>query len=163
MTAPFTFNELVHARAADPKTANKLMARLGERSLTYAEYEREAAAWAHLMLARRANAGAPPRVAVLMQNSLEILLAYGGAALSGGMAFALNTGLSGDPLARVVEQSGADLLLADAPVRQSVDQGMSLFFVQVHAVDVSDGEHEDRRDLELELRLTRRDKRRDPT
>jgi fatty-acyl-CoA synthase len=114
MTAPFTFNELVHARAADPRTADKPVARLGDRSLTYAEYAHEAAAWAHLMLERRRDAGSVPRVAVLMQNSLEILLAYGGAALSGGMAFALNTGLSGDPLARVVEQSGADLLLADA-------------------------------------------------
>ncbi len=113
-SAPFTFQELILQRAADPATRDRVMARQDDVRVSYGEYARVAARWAHLMKAT-------PNVAVMMQNRLEFLYAYGGAALSGGTVFGINTGLGGDVLARVIERSGAGLVLVDAENRAAVD------------------------------------------
>ncbi len=116
-TAPFTFQELILERAADPEMRDRVMARLDETRVTYGEFARRAARWAHLMLGQ----GEAPQVAVMMQNRLEFLDAYGGAALAGGTLFGINTGLGGDVLRRVIERSGASLLIVDEENRGAVD------------------------------------------
>lgn len=121
MDAPFlTFNELVFERARDPETSHRTMARMGDRSLTYGEYARASAEWAHLLLALRTDPARPPQVAVLMRNNLEFLLAYGGAALSGGTLFCINLGLGGDVLARVLDASGCDTVVVDDANRDAL-------------------------------------------
>ena len=114
----FTFTELILERAAAATTANRPMARMNERSFTYAEYGALSAQWGHLFLsagdAMCSGTAEPPRVAVMAENCLEYLLAYGGAALSGGTLFAINTGLRGETLAQVLERARPHLVLVDA-------------------------------------------------
>lgn len=119
---PFTFNELVLTRAQDPETKDKVMVRFGEAAVTYSQFLDRCVAWSHLFLSLRRNAAAPPKVAVLMKNNLDYLYAFGGCAFSGGTLFALNTGLGGDVLARVINKSGAEILLVDAEHRPAVFQ-----------------------------------------
>jgi fatty-acyl-CoA synthase len=116
---PFSLQELILERASDPATADKVMARMDDRTISYASYARQAIAWAHLFRAR--SHGSAPRVAVMMQNNLEFLLAYGGVAFSGGTLFGLNTGLGGHVLRRVIEASGAQLILVDSAHQAAVE------------------------------------------
>ncbi|MBI2059386.1 MAG: AMP-binding protein [Nitrospirae bacterium] len=111
--SPFTFNELVIQRGTDPESAGRVMVQIGDQTVTYADYLRTSCLWAHMLLAARRDSSKPPQVAALMRNSLDYLYLFGGAAFSGGTLFAINTGLGGDTLARVIEKSGADILVAD--------------------------------------------------
>jgi fatty-acyl-CoA synthase len=117
-TAPFTFQELILERALDPEARDRVMARLDDTRVTYGEYARRAARFAHLMLEQ----GEAPQIAVMMQNRLEFLDAYGGAALAGGTLFGINTGLGGEVLRRVIERSGASLVIVDEENRAAVDE-----------------------------------------
>src|SRR5215216_5292443 len=108
---PFTFHELIHQRAADAATADRVMARMGEAVVTYREYAARSLDWAALFL--QSVGARPPQVAVLMKNNLEFLDCYGGVAFAGGTLFAINSGLGGEVLAAVIEVSGAALVVVD--------------------------------------------------
>ena len=121
---PFTLHELIFERGNDPATRDEVAARMGAQTLTYAELSLGSIRWAHLFRARRSDETRTPRVAVMMQNNLEFLLAYGGAAFSGGTLFAINTGLSGEVLRKVIEASGADTLVVDAANRDAINAAL---------------------------------------
>lgn len=110
-----TFGELIAARAGDPATASKVMARMDDRTVTYSEFARRSARWAHWLRSRDVA-----RLAVMMRNNLEFLDAYGGTALAGAQIFGINVGLGGEVLARVIEAAGAAMVLVDDSTREAV-------------------------------------------
>ncbi len=55
----------------------------------------------------------PGHVAILLENHLELLALYGACGYAGLTLFGVNTGLRGDTLAGVIEQSRARLLVVD--------------------------------------------------
>jgi acyl-CoA synthetase (AMP-forming)/AMP-acid ligase II len=120
-TPPFTFQELMLERANDAATRDRPMARHDARVVTYGEYARVATRWAHLIRAHAAPGAERPKLAVVMQNQLEYLFAYGGAALAGATLFGVNTGLGGDVLRGVIERSGASLVVVDDANRAAIE------------------------------------------
>jgi fatty-acyl-CoA synthase len=125
MQPPFTFQELIVERAEDPKSADRTFAKTDDSSVTYREYARHSAAWAHLMTSLHGDPSTPPRVAVMMRNNLEFLYAYGGSAFAGALLFGINTGLSGEKLKAVINNSGADILITDETNAAAIEQIVS--------------------------------------
>ena len=64
----------------------------------------------------------PAHVAMLLENHLELLALYGGSAYAGVTLFGVNTGLRGDALAGVVDQSHARLLVVDQRLWPEVER-----------------------------------------
>src|SRR3954470_10990156 len=86
----------------------------GEESLTYAELDRRAAAFAHGLLARGLSTG--DRVALRMPNCLEYPVAYYGTLLAGAVFVPVNPLLPEDAAARQIADAGAVLTLTEADV-----------------------------------------------
>ncbi len=83
----------------------------GERRLSYAEM---AAATTRLARALQASGIGPgDRVAYLLPNLPEMLLAHFGVPLAGGVLVAINTRLSGEEIVYICNHSGSRLLVAD--------------------------------------------------
>jgi acyl-CoA synthetase (AMP-forming)/AMP-acid ligase II len=82
----------------------------GERRLTWAEFERETARAANGLGWLGLRAG--DRVAVLMDNSLEMVVLLFGILRFGGVAVPLNISISDDAVARMIEDAGARALFA---------------------------------------------------
>ncbi|UCE87508.1 MAG: AMP-binding protein, partial [Deltaproteobacteria bacterium] len=121
---PYTLGAHIEARAGHSATANRVLARHGERSWTYAEYRDHCVRYAHFLLQRlgTVDASRPGHVAVLLENHLEFLAIYGGCAFAGLTLFGINTGLRGETLAGVLNQSGARVLIVDAKFLPQVEQ-----------------------------------------
>jgi acyl-CoA synthetase (AMP-forming)/AMP-acid ligase II len=77
----------------------------GERRLTWAEFERETARAAHGLGSLGVRAG--DRVAVLMDNSLEMAILLFGILRRGSVAVPLNVSVSDDAVARMIEDADA--------------------------------------------------------
>ena len=77
----------------------------GERRLTWAEFERETARAAHGLGSLGVRAG--DRVAVLMDNSLEMAILLFGILRYGSVAVPLNVSVSDDAAARMIEDADA--------------------------------------------------------
>jgi fatty-acyl-CoA synthase len=113
--APLILGAQLDARASHPQLAERLVLRQGARSLTYRELRDEAVRTAHLLLRRLGpcDDARPGHVAMLMDNHLELMSLYAGCGYAGATLFGVNTGLRGDPLAGVLDQSGARVLVVD--------------------------------------------------
>jgi len=76
---------------------------------SYREFRDEAVRVAHFPLRRlgRSDDRHPPRVAMLLENRPELLALYAGCAYSGMTLFGVNTGLRGETLRGVLDQSRA--------------------------------------------------------
>jgi acyl-CoA synthetase (AMP-forming)/AMP-acid ligase II len=122
-TAP-TIGAQIEARADHPEVAERVFLVQGERTWTYRRYRDEAVRLAHLLLRRLGPVGErrPGHVAMLLENHLELLALYGGCAYAGLTLFGVNTGLRGDTLAGVIEQSGARLLVVDERLLPEVER-----------------------------------------
>lgn len=81
----------------------------GEHRLTYGELEGRCLAFAAALDATGLDAGA--RVAALLPNGVEWIVAYLGTAASGRIFVGLNTWFSGPDLAYVLGMSGAEMLV----------------------------------------------------
>ena len=117
--APFTLGAQIEARARHPEYADRVLLRQGDRSWTYRQYRDECVRMAHFL---RGRLGAidpqrPGHVAILLENHLELLSLYGACGYAGLTLFGINTGLRGETLAGVLEQSGARLLVVDERLR----------------------------------------------
>ncbi len=122
--APLTLGAQIDARASHAATENRIFLRQGERSWTYRQYRDECVRFAHLLLGRlgpSADSGSG-HVAMLLENHLELLALYGGCAFAGTTLFGLNTGLRGEPLAGVVNQSRARILVVDEAHLPAIDR-----------------------------------------
>jgi len=113
--APFTLGAQIEARAQHPVAANKLVLMQGARTWTYRQYRDESVRMAHFLLRRlgRVDDDHPGHVAMLLENYFEVLALYGGCAYAGLTLFGVNTGLRGEVLAGVINQSRSRVLVVD--------------------------------------------------
>jgi fatty-acyl-CoA synthase len=113
--APLTVRDQIEARAAHPVTESKPYLLDGDRSWTYRRYRDESVRHGRFLAARlgACDESRPGHVAMLLENHLELLALYGGCAYAGHTLFGVNTGLRGDVLAGVLNQSRARLLVVD--------------------------------------------------
>lgn len=113
--APLTVRDQIEARAAHPVTENKPYLLDGDRSWTYRRYRDESVRHARFLAGRlgACDDARPGHVAMLLENHLELLALYGGCAYAGLTLFGVNTGLRGDVLAGVLNQSRARVLVVD--------------------------------------------------
>lgn len=118
-----TLGALIDARAQDPLTADRVFLRQHERTWTFREYRAECVRYAHFLLRRlgRIDDERPGHVAMLLENHRELLALYGGCGFAGLTLFGMNTGLQGETLAGVLDQSRARLLVVDEVLLDHVD------------------------------------------
>jgi acyl-CoA synthetase (AMP-forming)/AMP-acid ligase II len=91
--------------------ADKTAIAYGDRRLSYAEFGAEATALAHAL---RASGVAPgDRVAYMLPNIPEMLVANFGVPLAGAVLVAINTRLSAEEVKYVCDHSGATVLVVD--------------------------------------------------
>ena len=113
--AGFTVGEQMEARANHSVASSKVVLLQGDRTWTYRQLRDQSVRMAHFLL-RRLGAIDPARpghVAMLLENHLELLSLYGGCAYAGLTLFGVNTGVRGEVLAGVLNQSRARLLVVD--------------------------------------------------
>jgi fatty-acyl-CoA synthase len=84
----------------------------GRRRLTYAEFAAEAARVAGAL--RASGVGPGDRVAYLMPNLPEMLVAHFAVPLAGGVLVAINTRLAAEEVSYILRHSGAKVVVADA-------------------------------------------------
>jgi fatty-acyl-CoA synthase len=90
----------------------------GERRFSYAEFADETERVAHALRASGVRPG--DRVAYLLPNLPEMLVAHFAVPLAGTVLVAINTRLSTDEVRYIVEHSGAKLLVVDAALAATV-------------------------------------------
>jgi fatty-acyl-CoA synthase len=122
--APPTVGAQIEARAAHPDVAERTFLIQHERRWSYRRYRDESVRIAHFLLRRLGpvDERRPGHVAMLLENHLEMLALYGGCAYAGLTLFGVNTGLRGDTLAGVLNQSGARLLVVDEALLPEVER-----------------------------------------
>ncbi len=122
--APFTLGAQIEARAHHPEFVDRVLLRQGERSWTYRHYRDECVRIAHFLLRRLGalDAQQPGHVAILLDNHLELLSIYGACGYAGLTLFGVNTGLRGEALAGVLEQSRARVLIVDERLLPEVER-----------------------------------------
>jgi fatty-acyl-CoA synthase len=111
--APFTLGAQLDARAAHRELAERTVLRCGDVSWTYRQLRDEAVRYGHFLLRRlgRIDEQRPGHVAMLLENQPELLALYAGCGYAGTTLFGVNTGLRGDTLAGVINQSRARVLV----------------------------------------------------
>jgi fatty-acyl-CoA synthase len=114
--APLTLGAQLEARAGHADLAGRVALRQGSRSWTWRELRDHAVRCAHFLLARLGpcDEARPGSVALLSENHPEFLALHAGCGYAGLTLFALNTGLRGETLAGVLNQSRARLLVVEA-------------------------------------------------
>lgn len=122
--APWTLGAQIEARAAHAEVGERRFLLERGRSWTYREYRDECVRTARFLLERLgtgAEAG-PGHVAVLLHNHLELLSIYGACGYAGLTLFGVNTGLRGETLAGVVNQSRARVLVVDEALHEELEK-----------------------------------------
>ena len=112
----------------------------GSRRLTYAEFAAEAARVAGALRASGVEPG--DRVAYLMPNLPEMLVAHFAVPLAGGVLVAINTRLTAEEVSYILRHSGAKILVTDAallPVAVAAAEGIGAVTQLVVATDVEAG------------------------
>ena len=112
----------------------------GSRRLTYAEFAAEAAGVARALRASGVEPG--DRVAYLMPNLPEMLIAHFAVPLAGGVLVAINTRLTAEEVAYILRHSGAKIVVADAallPVATDAAKGIDTVARLVVAADAQAG------------------------
>src|SRR4029077_21284749 len=102
----------LRANATDPDIGPRPAILFGDRVWTHSEYLAESIRFANLFL-ERLPAGAPPHVAVLLDNTPDYLFAFGGAALIGGAVVGLNHTRRGEHLLRDAEHTHCGLVITE--------------------------------------------------
>jgi fatty-acyl-CoA synthase len=112
---PFTLGIQLDARAAHPELGGRDLLHQGDRTWTYARYRDESVRLAHFLKRRLGpiDDARPGHVAMVLENHLELLALYGGCGYLGCTLFGVNTGLRGDTLVGVLNQSRARLVVVD--------------------------------------------------
>ena len=112
----------------------------GSRRLTYAELAAEAARVAGALRASGVEPG--DRVAYLMPNLPEMLVAHFAVPLAGGVLVAINTRLTAEEVSYILRHSGAKILVADTallPVAAAAAEGVDTVTQLVVAADAEAG------------------------
>jgi fatty-acyl-CoA synthase len=113
--APLVLGAQLDARAASAEIGPRTALRHGDRSWSYAEFRDESVRFAHFLLRRLGplSETRPGHVAMFLENHLELMALFAGCGYAGLTLFGVNTGLRGETLAGVLNQSGARLLVVD--------------------------------------------------
>jgi fatty-acyl-CoA synthase len=114
----------IEARAQHPDLANRTFLYEADRTWTYREF-RDASVRTANFLRRRLGATSdarPGHVAMLLDNHLELLSLYAGCGYAGHTLFGVNTGLRGDTLAGVLNQSRARVLVVEERLFAEVEK-----------------------------------------
>ena len=112
----------------------------GGRRLTYAEFAAEAARVARALRAGGVEPG--DRVAYLMPNLPEMLIAHFAVPLAGGVLVAINTRLTAEEVSYILRHSGAKIVVADAallPTAADAAKGVDTVAQLVVATDAQAG------------------------
>src|SRR5664279_541423 len=113
----------------------------GPRKFTYAAMAAEVTRLANALKARGLQKG--DRVAYLAPNSAEVLVGHFAVPLAGGVLVTLNTRLSAEEIAQIVEHSGAEFLLAEAalvePARENLAAVETLREIVTLPVETGEG------------------------
>jgi fatty-acyl-CoA synthase len=114
----------IEARALHPAVADRVFLVQHEREWTFRQYRDESVRIAHFLLRRLGTIDERRlgHVAMLLENHLELLALYGGCAYAGLSLFGVNTGLRGETLAGVVNESGARVLVVDERLLPEVER-----------------------------------------
>jgi len=122
--APLTLGAQLEARALHPDVAERIAIRSGERSWTYRHFRDEAVRYAHWLAGRLGPCGEsrPGHVAILLENHPELLGLAAACAYNGMTLFGIHTGLRGETLAGVLNQSRARLLVVDERFLSEVER-----------------------------------------
>jgi len=122
--APLTVGSQIEARGQHAATANKVFLMHGDRTWTYRQYRDESVRMAHFLLRRlgRIDDAHPGHVAMMLENHCELAALFGACGYAGLTLFGVNTGLRGEVLAGVLNQSRARLLIIDERLGTEVDR-----------------------------------------
>jgi len=114
--APFVLGAQIEARAGHPEVGPSPIVVHGDRTWTYRDYRDESVRVAHFLLGRLGGVSEerPGHVAIMLENHFELLSILGGCGFGGLTLFGINTGLRGETLAGVLNQSRARVLVVDA-------------------------------------------------
>jgi fatty-acyl-CoA synthase len=113
--APYTLGAQLEVRAAHPELTNREFLVADGRSWTWKRYRDECVRMAHFLRRRLGliDDARPGHVAMILENHFELLALSGGCAYAGLTLFGINTGLRGEVLAGVLNQSRARVLVVD--------------------------------------------------
>ena len=119
-----TLGGMIDRRGTDPDSADRVFLKQHDRSWTFGEYRAECLRFARFLTQRlgEVSDARPGHVAMLLENHLELLALYGGCGYAGLTLFGINTGLQGDTLAGVINQSRARLLVVDELLLPNLDR-----------------------------------------
>jgi len=121
--ADLTVRDQMQARAEHPATADKVFLMDHERHWTYRQFRDQSARMGHFLLGRLGDIDdqRPGHVAMMLENRLELMALFGGCAVSGLTLFGINTGLRGQTLGGVLNQSRARVLVVEEAMLPGVD------------------------------------------
>ena len=122
--APFTLGAQIEVRAEHPVASDKVVLMHDDRSWTYRQYRNESVRMARFLLRRLGaiDERRPGHVAMLLENHLELLSLLGGCAYAGLTLFGINTGLRGDVLSGLLDESRARIFVVDAKLWPEVER-----------------------------------------
>ncbi len=122
--APLVIGAQLDARAAHPELADRVAVRSREQTWSYRDFRDESVRVAHCLRERlgRVDDSRPGHVAMIMENHPDLLALYAGCGYAGLTLFGVNTGLRGDTLAGVLNQSRSRLLVVDEQFWPEVEQ-----------------------------------------
>jgi fatty-acyl-CoA synthase len=122
--APFTLSGQLEARVVHPVCEHKVFLMQDDRTWTYRQLRDEAVRTAHFLRGRLepTSDGQPGHVAMLLENHFELVSLFFGCAYAGYTLFGINTGLRGETLAGVINQSRAHILIVDERLLPEVER-----------------------------------------
>lgn len=113
--AELTVRDQVRARRENEELRARTFLTHDDRSWSWGQYCDESTRVAHFIKSRlgKIDDAHPGHVAMLLENHLELSSLYGGCAINGSTLFGINSGLRGEVLAGVINQSRSRLLVVD--------------------------------------------------
>jgi len=122
--ADLTIRAQIQARAEHPATADKVFLMEHEHHWTYRQFRDESARMGHFLLGSLGDIDdrRPGHVAMMLENRLDLMALFGGCAVSGLTLFGINTGLRGETLAGVLNQSRARVLVIEEAMLPTLDK-----------------------------------------
>jgi len=123
-TVELTVRDQLEARAEHDEIGNRVFLRTRNEDWTYRRFRDTACALSHFLLERTGEADTERqgRVAILADNRPEFVAVFGACAIGGLNLFGINTGLRGETLSGVLNQSGSTVLIVDPVYLPRVEQ-----------------------------------------
>src|SRR5262249_3818517 len=124
ITAPFNLGGQIEARAEHPEVAGRVFLRKDGGTWSYRQYRDGSVRVAHFLLRRLGPFDDARRwhVARVLETQQELLFLYGGCGYAGLTLFGVNTGLRGDTLAGVIDQSRSRIVVVDQRLQDEFER-----------------------------------------